>query len=349
MRSRTNSGARPTKHRELRRRTEQRDHRPEQQRPGDDDGELADRLGEARTRELDVGAPAVLVRVVGDRQHHQDRHQRARQDAGEEERADRGVGHHPVDHERQARRNDRAERRRRRGDADRELGRVAVLLHRLDLDRAEPGGVGDRGAAHAGEDHRADDVDVAEPALHPADQSKREVVDAGRDAGVVHQVAGEDEERHGEQREAVDAAHHPVDDDEGRQVAREQDVGERSACHGDGHRQPAAHEEQEEDLQHRGLASRQRASSHGPLEHAVAAAPVDACHLHRTERHRREAEQADAVDDVHRRIDDGHPRLVADLQHHLRRHQHGARRRRRCATRRRRATASGRRAAGMWR
>ena len=55
-----------------------------------------------------------------------------------------------------------------RGDADREFGVVAVILHRLDLDGAEAGGIGDRGARHAGEDHRADDVDVREPAAHPA-------------------------------------------------------------------------------------------------------------------------------------------------------------------------------------
>ena len=64
------------------------------------------------------------------------------------------VGHHAVDDERQRRRDDRPERRRRRGHADRELLRVAVVAHRLDLDRAETRGVGDRRARHAGEDHR---------------------------------------------------------------------------------------------------------------------------------------------------------------------------------------------------
>src|SRR5678816_4263277 len=44
---------------------------------------------------------------------------------------------------------------------------------------------------------------------------------------------------------------------------------------------------------------------HGPLEHAVAAPPVDARHLEGAKGHRREAEQDDAVDQVHRRVDDG--------------------------------------------
>jgi hypothetical protein len=40
------------------------------------------------------------------------------------------------------------------------------------------------------------------PPFHPADERQREVVDAVRDAGVVHQIAGEDEERHREQTES---------------------------------------------------------------------------------------------------------------------------------------------------
>ena len=47
-----------------------------------------------------------------------------------------------------------------RRDADREAEVVALILHGLDLDRSQTRGVGDRGAGHAGEDHRADDVDV---------------------------------------------------------------------------------------------------------------------------------------------------------------------------------------------
>ena len=261
IRSSTNSSPRATKTEICAGALNLRHHRPEQQRPADHDRQLGHRLEEARARELDVAAPAVLVRVVGDREHHQDRHQHAGQDAGEEERADRDVGHHPVDHERQARRDDRPERRRGRGHADRELGRVAVLLHRLDLDRAEARGVGDRGAAHAGEDHRADHVDVAEPALQPAHQRQGEVVDAVGDAGVVHQVAGEDEERHRQQREAVDAADHAVDHHERRQVAADQDVDQRGAGHGDGHRNAAGHEEQEDDLEHAAPRRRRTSSS----------------------------------------------------------------------------------------
>ncbi len=104
----------------------------------------------------------------------------AGQDAGHEQRADRDVGHGAVDDEGQGRREDRPERGGRGGDADGGLDPIAVVLHGLDLDRADAGGVGDRGARHAREDHRAEDVDLRQAALHPADERQREVVDARR-------------------------------------------------------------------------------------------------------------------------------------------------------------------------
>ena len=173
--------------------------------------------------------------VVGDGAHHQDRHHDARNDAREKQLADRHVGHHSVDDERQRGRNDWTECRGRRRHADGEADVVSLVAHRLDLDRAEARRVGDRSARHAGEDYRADDVDVAETALQPTDQCEREIVDAVGDAGVVHQIAGENEERHGEERKAVDAADHAMHDDERRHVAGQQDVDESRSRHGDGH------------------------------------------------------------------------------------------------------------------
>ncbi len=184
---------------------------------------------EHRPPERLVAAHVVFARAVIDVKHHEQRHHDAGDDAAEKQRADRDVRHHSVDHERQRRRDDRPERRGCGGDADGELGRVAVILHRLDLDRAETGGIRDRGARHAGEDHRADDVHVREPAAHPARERHREIVDAVGDAGRVHQVAGEDEERHREQRKRVDAACHAMQDHEVRQTCDEMRVDERRA------------------------------------------------------------------------------------------------------------------------
>ncbi len=218
---------------------------PDHQRERDDDGKLQCRLANPAPQELDVGAPVVLVREIGDGQHHQHGHHQTRQDPGQEQLPDRDVRHHPVDHERQRRRDDRPERRRRGGHANREFLGVPVVAHRLDLDRAEARRVGDRRSGHASEDHGPDDVHVTEPALHPADQRQREVVDPVRDAGVVHQVAGEDEERHGEQREAVEAADHPVDDHHRRRASRQPDVDQRCARHRDGDRNAGHHQREE--------------------------------------------------------------------------------------------------------
>jgi len=91
-----------------------------------------------------------------------------------------------------------------------EFGGVAVVLHRLDFDGAEPRGISDRGAGHARENHRADDIDVPEAAAHPPHQRDREFVDPPRHARDVHEVAGQDKERHGEQRKALDAGDHAL-------------------------------------------------------------------------------------------------------------------------------------------
>ena len=43
----------------------------------------------------------------------------------------------------------------------RRLGIVALVPHRLDLERADAAGIGHRRARHAGEDHAGEDVGVA--------------------------------------------------------------------------------------------------------------------------------------------------------------------------------------------
>ena len=178
-------------------------------------GSAAEESDEQRApAKLLVATHAVAPRAVGGVAHHEQRHHRAGNEAAEKQCADRDVAHHAVYHERQGRRDDRPEGGGGGGDADGELGVVAVVLHRLDLDRAETRGVGDRRAGHAGEDDRAEDVHMCEPAAHPAAGRDRKIVDAVGDAGGVHQVAGKDEERHCQQRKAVEPAGHAVQDHE---------------------------------------------------------------------------------------------------------------------------------------
>jgi hypothetical protein len=121
-----------------------------------------------------------------------------------------------------------------------------MVLHGLDLDGAEAGGIPDRRARHAGEDHRAHDVDVGEPAAHPAHRRDGEIVDAVGDAGRVHQVAGQDEERHRQQREAVDAAHHAVQDHEVGDAGQKVRIEQRRGRQCDEHRHPHDEDQQED-------------------------------------------------------------------------------------------------------
>ena len=142
-------------------------------------------------------------REVPHHHHQRPRHQQAGDDAGEEQRADGGFRGHAVDDHRQRRRDDGTDGGRGRRDRAGRFRVVALALHRLDLDGAEPRRVRDGRAAHAGEDHAADDVRLAQAAAHPADHRLREVEDPVADPRRVHQVAHQDEQRGGQQRERV--------------------------------------------------------------------------------------------------------------------------------------------------
>ncbi len=247
----------------------------------------------------------------GDGAHHEDRHHDAGDEPAEEQRADRDVRHHPVDDEGQRRRDDRAERRRGGGHADGEFGRIAVVLHGLDLDGAEAGRVGNGGARHAGEDHRADDVDVAEPALHPADEGHGEAIDAPGDAGNIHQVTGEDEERDGEQRKALDAGDHAVGKHHVRRDAGDENVEERCRRHGegDGQSEQHQHDERAEKNQHHGTVEFERLR---PLEHRIATPPVLYRDLYRADEHQQEAQEHRDVDRILGKVDRHHALIEDD-------------------------------------
>ena len=83
--------------------------------------------------------------------------------------------------------------------------------------------------------------DIAETALAMADEGKGNVDDALRQAAGIHNLTGENEERHGDEDEAVSAVENVLCDDLGiedveiehqRDAAEQQGVGDR---HADGH------------------------------------------------------------------------------------------------------------------
>jgi hypothetical protein len=109
------------------------------------------------------------------------------------------------------------------------------------LDAAKPADVGERRAAHAPEDQAADDVDLGEPAMDAADEGRGEAVDHLRDAGLVHQIADEDEHRHRDERETIERIGHALPDQLDREAVP-QDVDHGRDHHGQHHR-PAEQEE----------------------------------------------------------------------------------------------------------
>ena len=152
-----------------------------------------------------------IVALLGEpvtQRHHRAAAQHARNDAGDEQLHHRGIGHHRIQDHRNRRRDDHRQRGRRRGDGGREFLRVALLLHRRDQDRAHRGDVGDCRSGDLGEEHRGRDVDHREPALDEADQRRCKRDQPSRQAGRIHDRAGQDEQRNRQQRKAGGAGEH---------------------------------------------------------------------------------------------------------------------------------------------
>ena len=82
--------------------------------------------------------------------------------------------------------------------------RIAVVArHHVDADAPGAGEIGDRRARHAGEDDALHDVDVAEPAAEAPDQHVAEAQQVIGHLADVHQLGGEQKQRHGEQHIAA--------------------------------------------------------------------------------------------------------------------------------------------------
>ena len=175
------------------------------------------------------------------------RHQHGRQDRTGEQGAG-GDGCRRREEDRgDARRHHRAHQRAGRREPRREPVRVAGLEHLRDLHLARRRGVRERGTADPREPDRGAEVDVGEVAGEPRKQRPREVVEPRRDAEMVGDRADEDEQRDGEQREAVDAVHDRRDRVARRQaVAVEVQHARRDHREGDGHPQQQEDDEQQD-------------------------------------------------------------------------------------------------------
>ena len=204
--------------------------------------------------ETELAFPVVLPQPLDpapdiDEQGERRRDQDARPDAGDEQLADGNLRRHGVEDHRDRRRDDHAKLRRSRLKGRREGCGIAVADHRRDQDRADREGGGDAGARYRREDHAGQDAGAGEAALDAADDGFGEIHQSGGDAADLHQVAGQDEERDGGQRVAVERDEKLLGDQQQRQVgeARDADHARQPDRDGDGNAEREQHEHGDED------------------------------------------------------------------------------------------------------
>ena len=194
-------------------------------------------------RFLALGHVAALARRDRDRDRKRRPQHQPRNDAGREQAADRDLSDRAVEDESDARRNDRREQRAVRDHARRVAAREAALEHLQPDDARVHRGVGDRGAGHAAHQRRERNRGLREVAVHASRQHGGKLEQVLGDAGVVEEVAGKDEQRHGEQREVLRLGHGELDRDGDRQLRVLQE--EQHARNADGERHRHAHDEQD--------------------------------------------------------------------------------------------------------
>jgi hypothetical protein len=65
-------------------------------------------------------------------------------------------------------------------------------------------------AGHAGEDQAGHGVGVAQSSGQEAHQQPGEIEEPGGDAGGIHQLGGQDEQRDGQEQKVIDSVLHPL-------------------------------------------------------------------------------------------------------------------------------------------
>ena len=92
---------------------------------------------------------------------------------------------------------------------------------------------------------------MRQTAAHPAAGRHREIVDTVGDTGGIHQVSGQNEERHRQQRKAVEPSGHAVQDHEVRDMRDEVRVEQRRQRQRDEHRHAGEQYRNEDENQNR--------------------------------------------------------------------------------------------------
>ena len=146
-----------------------------------------------------------------------------RKDAGDEQLRHRLLRAGAVEDHRDARRDDDCHRAAGGDQAERERPAVAVL-DEIAVERLAGRRHGRRARAGNGaEDRRSADRGQAEVAAHPPQRASAPDDEPAGDAAAAHQLAGEDEEGHRQERVVLDPAVHDLMDHQGRHVHGRQD------------------------------------------------------------------------------------------------------------------------------
>ena len=159
--------------------------------------------------------------------HQQGRHQQARNDAAEKEIANRRIGDEGIEHQGNGWRNDWADGGRGCHNGAGIARRiVAGLEHHPDRNLAHARGIGHGGARHAGKDQADQNIHLRHAALEAADNGLAEFEKPVADGADVHDVGRGDEQRHGQQDEAVIDALYELLRGERQVLSRQQEIGD---------------------------------------------------------------------------------------------------------------------------
>ncbi|MPN19843.1 hypothetical protein SDC9_167216 [bioreactor metagenome] len=151
-----------------------------------------------------------FFRNAVDHYHERDTHENPGDEARRKKPSHRDIHRNTVDDHDNARRNDGADHRRRRGDRGAEVDVVAALFHGGDHDGAYGRRVSHRGAADAGKNHGRQDIGVGKAAPDMPHKAVGEGDDPGGGASPVHEIPRENEKGNRHERERIDSSKHPL-------------------------------------------------------------------------------------------------------------------------------------------
>ena len=157
----------------------------------------------------------------------------AGQHSAQEKPGNGNAGRDAVNDERDAGRDDGPQAGCRTGQGRRHALIVAGLFHGRDHDDADRDRRGHGGPGDRREDGAGKDRGKPQPAADVSQQRAREAHQVRREAALVHQVAGQHEERDGEQREGRQAAEDGLNQGGDRDGAADDGIDHGTAAQGD--------------------------------------------------------------------------------------------------------------------